>query len=174
MMSSGGSYFRSFWLSKKKKGYFPVYLKETTLPANTAPYIADSGQPDSDKSRDPVLINKILAPKEDSIEQKRGIRTALCQTGAGEAVNDSCSSSSESDPEDNFVETKPLGTVDPDEDSTLAEPSISTEVEPEVEPGIKPEAETEVTPEPSKKREDFFLWVEPPAKRTKKGTFLVE
>ena len=144
-------------------------MKERTLPANTVPYIADSGEPDSDKSRDPVLINKILAPKQDSIEQNRNIKTALCQTGAGEAVDDS-GSSSESDPEDNFVETKPLGTVDPDDDSTLAEPSISTEVKPE----IKPDAETKVTPEPSKKREDFHLWVEPPAKRTKKGSFLVE
>ena len=171
-MSRGGHYFRSFWLSKKKKGYFPVYLKETTLPANTAPYIADSGEPDSDKSRDPVLINKILAPKENSIEQGRNIKTALCQTGAGEVVDDS-SSSCDTDPEDNFVETKTLETVDPHEDSTLAEPSTSTEVEPE----IKAKAETEVTPEPSdlsQKKEDFFLWVEPPAKRVKKGSFLIE
>ena len=102
-----------------------------------------------DKSRDPVLINKILEPKTTSIEQTRIVQTALCQTGGGEDERAEISSSSSSEEEEEFVVVKTLTVADTEESGqdTETSPSKSSGVEPESQQASQPLRTTKVTPE---------------------------
>ena len=59
-MSSGG-HFKSYWVSRKRPKYFPSLTPRGTTVLS--PFLVDSGLPESDKSRDPLLVTKILTEK---------------------------------------------------------------------------------------------------------------
>ena len=59
---SGGGHFGSYWVSRKKPTrYFPRINRPGS--SNLSPFLTQSSLPETDKSKDPLLISKPLTEK---------------------------------------------------------------------------------------------------------------
>lgn len=59
---SGGGHFSSYWVSRKNPTrYFPSINRPGSL--NLTPFLTQSGLPETDKSKDPLLVSKPLTEK---------------------------------------------------------------------------------------------------------------
>ena len=72
---SGGGHFKSYWISRKTPKYYPNIVKVGST--NLSPFLEKSTLPDTEKSKDPLLVSKPVTNKEENIvhESDRIIHT---------------------------------------------------------------------------------------------------
>ena len=72
---SGGGHFKSYWISRKTPKYYPNIVKLGAT--NLNPFLEQSNLPDTEKSKDPLLVSKPVTKKEENVvhESDRIIHT---------------------------------------------------------------------------------------------------
>ena len=66
-MSSGG-HFKSFWCSRKKRQYFPTINRLGSV--NLSPFLTENSLPETDKSKDPLLVSRPASNKTEEIARE--------------------------------------------------------------------------------------------------------